>query len=92
VASILRTGVQIDFCPEIRILFRRDYRTQPGVLPRVRTKRGPALKVAAEKRFPPWMPNEILNEFLPPHSSFVPYSQNYGGQAGRGPIVNVSWG
>jgi hypothetical protein len=22
--------------------------------------------VAVEKRFPPWMPNEILNEFLPP--------------------------
>ena len=22
--------------------------------------------MAVEKRFPPWMPNEILNEFLPP--------------------------
>jgi hypothetical protein len=22
--------------------------------------------VAVEKRFPPWMSNEILNEFLPP--------------------------
>ena len=29
-------------------------------------KRAPALKVAVEKRFPPWMANEILNEFLPP--------------------------
>jgi len=37
------------------------------------------------------MPNQILDQFLPPLSSFVPYSQNYGGQAGRGPIVNVSW-
>ena len=22
--------------------------------------------MAVEKRFPPWMPNEILNQFLPP--------------------------
>ena len=48
--------------------------------------------MAEEKRFPPWIPNEILNEFLPPLSSFVPYSQNYGGQAGRGPIVDLYWG
>src|SRR5580692_4735957 len=32
VASILRTGVQLDFCPETKDLSRRDYRTQPGVL------------------------------------------------------------
>src|ERR1700730_15220475 len=32
VASILRTGVQLDFCPENKNLSRRDYRTQPGVL------------------------------------------------------------
>ena len=32
VASILRAGVQLDFCPETKDLSRRDYRTQPGVL------------------------------------------------------------
>src|ERR1700722_3593629 len=32
VASILRTGVQLDFYPENKDLSRRDYRTQPGVL------------------------------------------------------------
>ena len=41
--------------------------------------------MAEEKRFPAWIPNEILNEFLPPLSSFVPSSfviLNYGGQVG----------
>jgi hypothetical protein len=37
-----------------------------GFQPQVGIKRGPALKVAVEKRFPSWMSNEILNEFLPP--------------------------
>jgi hypothetical protein len=59
VPSILPTGVQIDFCPE------GTTGLSPGFQPRVQIKR-PALKVAVEKSFPPWMPNETLNEFLPP--------------------------
>ena len=31
-ASILRTGFQLNFCPENKDLSQRDYRTQPGVL------------------------------------------------------------
>ena len=47
-------------CPE------GNYRTEPGVSTPGRDKKGTALKVAVEKRFPSWMSNEILNEFLPP--------------------------
>ena len=40
VASILRTGVQLDFYPENKDLSRRDYRTQPGVLTPGTDKKG----------------------------------------------------
>jgi hypothetical protein len=46
-------------------LSRRDYRTQPGANPGT-DKKGPRPESGGRKVFPPWMPNDILNEFLPP--------------------------
>jgi hypothetical protein len=79
VASILRTGVKSIFVSRIRILSRRDYRTQPGVLTPGTDKKGTGPEGGGREAFSPWMPSGILNRF-----SAAP--------SGRGPIVNGSWG
>ena len=59
------------FCPDLSAVVQDDeggraYRTQPGVLTPGTDKKGTRPESGGRKVFPSWMPNEILNEFLPP--------------------------
>jgi|HubBroStandDraft_6_1064221.scaffolds.fasta_scaffold727411_2 hypothetical protein len=60
------TEVQINFCSENTDFVPKGLQDSARVSTPGADKKGTALKVAVEMRFPPWMPNEILNQFLPP--------------------------
>ena len=84
VASILRTGVQIDFCPDLSAVVQddeggRDYRTEPGVLTPGTDKKGTRPEGGGREAF-----SALDAERDPQRISAAP--------SGRGPIVNVSWG
>src|SRR3984885_6952581 len=67
------------FVPRIRILSRRDYRTQPGVLTPGTDKKGTRPEGGGREAF-----SALDAERDPQSISAAP--------SGRGPIVNVSWG
>jgi len=78
VASILRTGVQLDFCPKNNGSSRRDYRTQPGVLT-------PGTDIKDVRPESGGREVSALDAERDPQPIFCrPFR--------AGPIVNVSWG
>jgi hypothetical protein len=92
VASKMWTGVQTIFVPRIRILSRRDYRTQPGVLTPGTDKKGTRPEGGGREAF-----SALDAERDPQRISAAPFLLRplfpELWRTGRaGPIVNVSWG
>ena len=71
------------FVPRIRILSRRDYRTQPGVLTPGTDKKDTRPEGGGREAFSALDAQRDPQRISAAPSSFVPYSQNYGGQTGR---------